>query len=576
MERHQGKRHIYPARLHALRNWRLLLIVCVVMAGFPLTSAQATPMQPEQRASVTPAQPSQGPGAVYFPFISAGALTTPPSPARFEPSACSIAPPQGFDVTCGYLSVPESRQQPTEQRLQLAVMIVHATGANPATDPVVFLQGGPGAAAIELTGLLVQSYAPVLEQRDLIMIDQRGTGFSRPVLPCPYPSFPSSQQTLAQRLGLIDTAQQADPIQDAVALLTQCYATLTQAGINVAAYNSAENAADLADLRQALGYERINLIGGSYGTRLALTIMRDHPDALRSVVLDSVYPLQENFQIATYASLDQALQNLFDGCAADAACNAAYPNLATVFDTLVERLNTTPAEVPITDPATDQVITVPFTGDDLTMLLFRLLYDTGIIPVLPKLITDTSQDNYELLSNILSLFFSSAGGLSLGMTTAVQCSEDATFATAEDFRASRAAHPRTQALQYTILYNEAFLDVCAAWNLTTPNPVENEPVTSPIDTLVITGEYDPITPSQWGTLAVETLESSFIVPAYPRGGHVPSVVSPCLASVMAAFLDAPTQEPDSSCLAADAPLPFVTTPEEAMSLLEDSSSVYLP
>lgn len=578
VERHQEKRPTDPAQLQALRSWRLLLVVCVVLASVAVPAAQATPMQPDQDAAAPPAQPNPAAGAVYFPFVSAGGPAMSPAPApepaRFEPSACPIAPPQGVDVTCGYLSVPESRRQPTAQRIQLAIMIVHATGANPAPDPVVFLQGGPGGAAIDLTGLLVQAYAPIIERRDLIIIDQRGTGFSRPALPCPYPSFPGEQQTLAQRLGLFDTAQQDDPIQAAVALLAQCYTTLRQAGIDPAAYNSVENAADLVDLQQALGYASINLIGGSYGTRLALTMMRDHPAALRSVVLDSVYPLQENFQVATYASFDQALQNLFADCAVDMDCNAAYPDLATVFDALVARLNTTPAEVPVTDLDTGQVITVPFTGDDLTTLLFNFLYSTGFIPLLPMFISDIDQGNYELLSLILS--GPGGSGLKLGMFTAVQCSEDAPFATAEDFRASRVAHPRAQPLQNTIIFNEAFLEVCAAWNLTAPNPIENEPVTSPIDSLIIAGEYDPVTPSQWGALAAATLENSFIVPTYPRGGHVPSVDSPCLASIVAAFLDAPDQEPDTTCIAAEAPLPFVVTPAEAASLLEERSLVQLP
>ena len=330
----------------------------------------------------------------------------------------------------------------------------------------------------------------------------------------------------------------------------------------------------MADLRQALDYDSINLIGGSYGTRLALTMMRDYPDSIRSVVLDSVDPLQESFQASATASFDQALQNLFDDCAADTTCNAAYPDLETSFAALVERLNTTPAQVPIIDPVTGQRITIPFTGDDLTRQLFSLFYSTGVIPVLPKLISDIDQENYDLLSQILS--GGGGGTFSFGTYASVQCSEDLPFVTAEDFRANLEAHPRSQPLTQSITINEAFLEVCEVWNLPAPDPVENEPVVSTIDTLTITGEYDPITPPQWGDLAAETLENSFVVPPYPRGGHGVSLESPCVVGIMAAFLDNPAVEPDISCIEEEAPRPFVTDREEARSIIEEAELMRLP
>lgn len=205
--------------LFGYHRWRLLISTCIVLFVLPFSLVQATPNRLNQE-NVKLFQPDPTPVTTYLLLIVIGETATPPPPdpqaPRFDPGACPIAPPAGVEVTCGYLSVPESRQQPTEQRIQLAVLIVHATGDNPSSDPVIFLQGGPGAGAIDATRALVQVYAPILEQRDLIVLDQRGTGYSHPNLDCPYPSLNIGEQTIAERLGLIDTAEEEDPIREAV------------------------------------------------------------------------------------------------------------------------------------------------------------------------------------------------------------------------------------------------------------------------------------------------------------------------------------------------------------------------
>jgi len=311
---------------------------------------------------------------------------------------------------------------------------------------------------------------------------------------------------------------------------------------------ASENSADLEDLRRALGYGPWNLVGISYGSRLALTAMRYRPETIRSMVLDSAVPLQSNFMVEVFSSFQNSLNSLFAQCAADTACNAAYPKLDHAYDAVVARLNANPAQVPIIDPQTEQVVTyLPVSGVDFSLVLLELSYDTSDITILPLLIAATNMGNYELLGVILGLTLASPGGnLSFGMHVAVQCNEDVTFASSRDFVVARDKNRRASPLAHIITFNEAYLDVCAAWGLTPPDPADNYPVHSDLPTLIIGGTNDPITPPNYAASAAETLSRSTIV-LYPRGGHSSSTSSPCLATIMAAFYNDPNQRPDSSC-----------------------------
>jgi len=191
------------------------------------------------------------------------------------------------------LTVPESRSNYTGKTIQLAVAILRSPNPQRGPDPVVFLAGGPGQGTLPLAALVAAGYAPTLAQRDIILIDQRGTGFSQPNLSCAQP-----MQTSGKRLPFgAATNDRPAFIQAQVDDLITCGNRLRAAGIDLRAYNSAENSADLEDLRRALGYGPWNLVGVSYGSRLALTAMRYRPETIRSMVLDSAVPLQSNFMV---------------------------------------------------------------------------------------------------------------------------------------------------------------------------------------------------------------------------------------------------------------------------------------
>jgi pimeloyl-ACP methyl ester carboxylesterase len=490
----------------------------------------------------------------------------------FQAAECFVPAPDGYAMECGYVIAPESHNSFDGDVVALATAIVRSPNPNKAPDPVVFLAGGPGQAATPLAAVTGALFARVLQNRDVIFFDQRGAGYSQPGLFCP----PLGVNTLRGRtpIGAFGEQQRPEIIDLQVAAYTACGQAYQQAGVDLTTYNSAENAADIEDLRRALGYNQINLFGGSYGTRLALEAMRFRPETIRSVVIDSVVPIQTEFQPLFPRSLDLALEGLFAACGADAACNATYPDLGAQWDALVARLNSAPIQLPIVNLDTGELIDyVPVNGWDLTHLVNVVLADTQAIPFVPALIGETAAGRYDLLATLYGLIFQPGGeppppqsGFAIMMYTATQCYDDAPFMTATDFIRIRDQHRRGQPLSTEVGINEAFLEVCANLGLGTATPAyADQPLQSDLPTFVIAGEIDPRTPAENAVTAAATLSRSTVV-VYPRGGHTPSATSPCLANAVAAFIENPAATPDTSCIAAEAPLPFVT-PESAQATL---------
>jgi pimeloyl-ACP methyl ester carboxylesterase len=482
-------------------------------------------------------------------------------PGSFAPGPCPIPAPQGYALDCGTLTVAESRQRPEGRTIQLAVAIVRSPNPEKRPDPVLFLAGGPGQPALPLVALAPVAFAEILATRDMVFLDQRGTGYSRPALNCaPVAAAPS------RFFVPLGAALQERPalLQAGIDALLACGARLRAQGIDLAAYNSVENAADLEDLRVALGHEQWNLYGGSYGTRLGLTAMAYRPETIRSAVLDSVYPPQANFHTGVFGTFETALGRLAAACDADAACGAAYPDVDAAFARVVARLNAEAAVLPILNLETGEALDyLPFSGVDLTVIVFQLMYSTPVLPVLPAVIGEADQGNYRPLANLASaLFAGQVPGdvpiVSQGMQVAVQCNEDAPFARTREFVAARDQHRSAAGLAFSPLFHEAILEICEAWGLA-PGGAERQPLRSDVPALLISGELDPITPPANAREAARTLSSATVV-VVPRGGHTPSVLSPCVTGAIVDFFDAPQRAPNTSCLAQEPPAPFLVLP----------------
>ncbi len=474
------------------------------------------------------AQPSPTPAASSTPITS--------GVPRAESTKCWFDGPRGVTVECSYLIVPEDHTKPDGPTLKLAVARFKSDSSTPAPDPIVYLEGGPGGSPLRsYIGQFSTYFGPLLDHRDLILFDQRGTGYSQPALDCP-----EYNQLVMDTLDQNLSADQSDALANKA--LLQCHDRLVKDNVNLAVFNSAQNAADIASLQKAFGLDKINLYGISYGTRLALTAMRDVPQGIRSVVIDSVFPPQADLYSQIPANGARAMEVLFHTCAADADCNGAYPNLRDVFFQTVNQLNQQPLTFTMTLHSGEKPAAL-MNGDSFLGLLFQSLYATEVLPYLPRLIYDVHNGNAAMAGALQADFLSTLDKISTGMQDSVQCNEELPFSTIDDLNATLAQYPQYEALASKGIYN-----LCKAWVAPTANANENQPVTSDIPTLIFSGEFDPITPPAWGQETAKTLSKSFFF-QLPHAGHGASLSNDCPRSILLAFIDDPTKQPDSTCIA---------------------------
>src|SRR5689334_13564585 len=240
----------------------------------------------------------------------------------------------GPQFSCGYLTVPENRAHADGRTIKIGVARARAQSPDPGADPLVYLTGGPGGTGIGTAQALVQQLG-INRDRDVIFVDQRGTLHADPLLSCPEIDHFLDESTGMSILAASTARRDLDAVR-------ACRSRLASAGDDLSAYNTTENAADIADLRTALKIDQWHVYGVSYGSDLALQLLRDHPDGIKSVVLDSVVPPQTNLVTQLWPTAAEGYRALFDACAAQSGCAAAYPNLARDFTTTVQRLTKTP------------------------------------------------------------------------------------------------------------------------------------------------------------------------------------------------------------------------------------------
>jgi pimeloyl-ACP methyl ester carboxylesterase len=485
------------------------------------------------------AQPAPAPGQ----STGSPATPTPAGNKNFEKTDCWFKAPLGRDVECGWLTVPEDHAKPDGKTIKLAVARFKSDAANPEPDPVIYLEGGPGGSALHSEAIQFDLlFGPLAAHRDVILFDQRGTGYSVPNLGCPEEKK-FALDTLDQNL----TPEKSAELSSQAA--AQCHDRLVKEGVGLALYNSAQNAADVDALRQALGYDKVNLYGTSYGTRLALTTMRDFPQGLRSVVIDGVVPLQEDTYARTPANGAQALAAVFKACEADAACNQNYPNLPQVLSDLKAKLDKDPIKFNVTLHSGEKKEAL-LNGDGLIGTLFQGLYVTALLPSFPRMIYDVRAGNYDMLAGLTSLVLSQLDDISYGMHFSVQCQEEVPFTNSGELDAFLKQNP-----EYATLGQKDVLKACKVWNVPASPVKENQSVTSDIPTLVISSEFDPITPPAYGQEAAQTLSKSFVFEV-PNASHGSSITEDCPRSMVTAFIDNPTQKPDAACFADMAQMKF--------------------
>src|SRR6266699_615099 len=527
-----------PAPPKRSRHWGLALILAVISIVLVVLLVFLSSLAPMLLRPPTPRQtplttlPTQAPTFQATPT------------AHFRSASCPFPLGDGLvegqTVTCGFVTVPENRSHPTEAQVHLAVAIFKSPNVQHDPSPVIRLEGGPGGPSLEnwAQAITRANYSTFVFNHDLIFFDQRGTGYSTPSLACPE-ILQLQYETLDKQMSATD----AERLQLQAA--SSCHDRLVRSGVDLNAFNSLENAADVHDLILALGYKQANLYGVSYGTRLALTTMRLFPSVIRSVVLDSVYPPQKN-RTDLPGAAQRVFNVLFKGCAAEAHCDLLYPHLDSVFYKLITDLNAGPAHFQATDATTGKSYNVVMSGNDFVFVLCSALYVTQFIPVLPKMIFQMRGHNYALLSAIYgAVEFDDT--FSDGMFYSDECSEDWDFLTQSDIAgAMQGITPQIRpALQNDL---ELEYEDCRLWHVQQSPAVQKQSVVSSIPTLVLSDEYDPITPPANGKLATQTLRNSYYF-LFPGLGHGAEYNSPCVNRIISAFDDTPAQKPSDACVA---------------------------
>lgn len=433
-----------------------------------------------------------------------------------------------IDVDCGVLTVPESRTGLSDDTIDLAVAVLRTPAADPQDDPVVFLQGGPGGVSLaEHWSWQAEDWPdhPLLAKRDLILVDQRGTGYSVPTLACD------------------DEREEPE----------DCHDRLVGEGIPIAAYSTPENAADLAALRLGLELDEWNLFGASYGTRLGLVLLRDHPEGVRSVVLDGVYPpnavpAYESYVVNALGAIDA----IAAACAAQPACTDAYGDVEVL---LAEALATV-ADDP--DAPIDHI--------DLFDLMFEAMYDMDRVVDIPYALLAAVEGDIDVAIDVLE---GEVGGLrpvtraparrldpeadSSGAFHAIECREEHPFTdldrvevAVDELSAEGVDALLLEALFSGVVQGPEF--ICPAWEVGVADAREQQPAVSDVPTLLLSGVFDPITPASLAQLAARDLSNATVAVA-ANLSHSTVLEDDCIDGVVAAFLDDPGIAPDVSCVA---------------------------
>ncbi|MEL6253579.1 MAG: alpha/beta fold hydrolase [Bacteroidota bacterium] len=443
--------------------------------------------------------------------------------------------------TFGYLRVPENRQQADTKMIELPVYIFKSRNKNPQKDPIIWLTGGPGSSL--MNSARYSRYFSYLEDRDFILIEQRGTQYAKPHLDCPEWAEAAYQARLI-RFGEKDV-EEKEKLQDKLyeEAAKNCRERLRNKGIDLNGYHTREIAADVHDLSKLLGLEQYNILSLSYGTKIAQVLMRDYPENIRSVVMDSPLPLQVSYDTQSLSNLREVYEAIFADCAADPACNKTFPKLRDRFYAFLREKNKNPLQLKIYHQEKKEEILCYVKGKDIFLMLGGS--STPDMASVPRIIEEVLSGNYQLIESYLG-GLSSGSGSGQGMRLSVWCAEETPFVTTEAIEKESNRFPESKGAYPAVFGPE----VCEIWGVKALDERANEAIQSPIPTLIISGEFDTDTPVGWGELLSKSLPNShhLIFRAY---AHTPTTYwdNPCGMETARAFYNDPDKAPKLSCLA---------------------------
>lgn len=498
---------------------------------------------------ILPLGAAQGaePGATGAPSVgtTAAAEASRPAPTLvLGPCPAGELPP---DARCGTCEVFEDRAAARGRKIALRVVVYPATPGTDDTetagteaaeaaqpgrarrnDPIVYFEGGPGGSSVA-GGRFLARDPRLRRDRDILLVDFRGTGGSGGL-------FCSELQGQQGVQGYLDDFMPA-------AAVAACRDRLG-AAVDLAWYTSDAAVDDIEEVRLALGYGPLNLIGTSYGTRAALTYLRRHPQSVRTATLIGVVPPASRYPLHVARYAQQALDGLLVECAGDRACNEAFPELRADLATLLDRVTNEPVRATLFDVDTGAPFEIRLGLAAVAQTLRYLLYTPADAALVPMLVHEAAGGNFEPLAQAARLQASFVSAMADGFYQSVTCAEDLALVQPTDIPA---------AVEGTMLGDFRIrrqLAACAGWPVRPLAPGAAEPVTSAVPTLVISGERDPVTPPADGELVVSTLaRGRHLVVTDGAHGNAGMRGGECIDNLIASFIaSADATSVDASCV----------------------------
>ncbi len=478
--------------------------------------------------------------ALIAAWVTAGCGNEVTRQRSLELEECRL-PHLATAAQCGYLEVPEDRSKPDGRKIRIFAAVLPANTASPKPDPLVIIAGGPGQAASRLAPF-ASRLTELRRTRDVLLIDQRGTGRSSP-LAC------------AALKPRDEDAFELDPLPRA----RECVAELKAQGVDAAQYTTAAWIADLEAMREALGYRQWNLWGGSYGSRVAQQYLRLHGDRIRTMTLDGVAPPAMTIPLDIWRTREAVVNAIFKACEASAACSKAHPDAGAALASIAADLGGAGRELDLTDPQTGQLRRLPVTFDLVLAALQPLTYAPETASLLPELLSLAQRGDFgPLLAAHQALTSNLAEQMNTALHFSVTCAEDFPRITPED-EARALVDLATRTLARHVLA------VCDVWPRGA-SPVDfAQPVVSDKPVLLLSGGLDPVTPPAYGAQVAKGFPNSrhLVAPGY---GHI---VSPhaCGPHLIAAFVDEGLASLPGSCVTyfeSSRPPPLWTTRLEAL------------
>ncbi len=438
---------------------------------------------------------------------------------------------------CGSFSVFENQESQSGRKIDLNIIVILATHKDKSRAPIFYLEGGPGVASTNNVSLYADTTYGYRKYHDIVLIDVRGTGNSNP-LHCRSLQFKNNLQQQFEEMYPLSAVK-------------DCYDSLSKLA-DLTQYTTTNIARDMEEVRKWLGYEKINLYGLSYGTRLAQVYMKMFPAAVESCVLFSPTTTYSKMPLYHAQYAQESLEKLFDDCRKDSLCNQTYPNLQNEFTSLMQRGEEKPFIYKLPSANSDlQEITIPWYAFHTKMR--SLMYAPFGLRQVPFLIHEANLGNWKPFVSLFPTESGSDNFLAEGMYLCITCTEDVPYISQKE---ADSLAQNTYMKNYRV---EQQQNACENWTRGKVPEDFFEPLHSEIPTLIFSGYFDPVTPPSLAEQIVKTLPNGFIV-SIPHMSHVFDGLSneEFFDKIAIDFFANPTSKPKSECVNQMLPGPFKT------------------